>query len=177
MEYELKRSHRKTLCLEIREDGSLLVRAPLFLSESAVDAFVEKKRAWVEKKSAEQGRRSRPEISVGEREELRKRAAAILPPRVAYWEEKTGLSARRVRISSAGKRFGSCSPKNVVSLSLYLALYPRHLVDYVIVHELCHTVFHNHSKDFYSLVEKFLPDWKQLQRELRANPIPAVRKF
>ena len=108
------------------------------------------------------------------REEIRSRARSVLSPRVEYWSKTTGLRYQSLRISVAEKRFGSCNSKAGISLTCYLADLPQELIDYVIVHELCHTVHLNHSKDFYSLLSRFLPDYREREKELGSVILPTV---
>jgi predicted metal-dependent hydrolase len=64
------------------------------------------------------------------------------------------------------KQWGSCSPKGRLSLNPLLVKASRACIDYVIIHELCHLRYHNHSKDYYRLLEKTLPDWKATKQRL-----------
>lgn len=100
---------------------------------------------------------------------LRKKAAEYLPPLVALWASRYGLSFRAVKISKARTRWGSCSSEKNISLSFYLMLVPAHLMDYVILHELAHTVEMNHGPKFWELLNG-MTDGKALalRRELRA---------
>ncbi len=93
----------------------------------------------------------------------RKQAARIIGERVAYFAKLFGLDVRSMRITSARTRWGSCSPKGVLSFSWRLLMTPPEVIDYVIVHELAHTVHHNHSKHFWDLVEKWMPDYLSLE--------------
>ena len=72
-----------------------------------------------------------------------------------------------IKITSARKRFGSCSGKNSICFSLYLMTYPKEAVDYVVVHELAHIKYHNHSKEFYNFIERFMPDYKEREKFLK----------
>ncbi len=169
----MKRSDRKTLSVEIQKDGTVLVRAPFFLSEMRIELFLSEKQNWIEKKRAlVLSRGSEVVLHSRQIEQLRKNAKERILPRVRMWSEKTGLSYTAARITSARGRFGSCSGKNSLSFSLYLALCSDELIDYVIVHELCHTKEHNHSPAFYALVEQHLPDWKARHLELKKIIIP-----
>ena len=80
-----------------------------------------------------------------------------------------GVSYGTVKITSAQKRFGSCSAKNNICFSYILMQYPIEAIEYVVVHELAHTVHHDHSKAFYALIEKYMPDYKQREKLLRTN--------
>ena len=99
--------------------------------------------------------------------EMRRRAKAELPPRVAYYSQILGVAPTGIKITSAKKRFGSCNGKNSICFSLYLMQYPQAAIDYVVVHELCHIRHHDHSPAFYRLVESVLPDYKERERLLR----------
>ena len=97
----------------------------------------------------------------------RQQASHFIPERVKFFAELHQLQYEKIKITSARTRWGSCSPKNTLSFSWRLMLTPPEVIDYVIIHELAHTVHHNHSKRFWSLVEKFLPDYKARRKQLR----------
>lgn len=97
----------------------------------------------------------------------RKQAARIIAERVAHFAKQFRLEVRNLRITSARTRWGSCSPKGVLSFSWRLLMTPPEVIDYVIVHELAHTVHHNHSKRFWDLVEKWMPDYRERRKQLR----------
>lgn len=100
---------------------------------------------------------------------LRKRAAEYLPPLVALWASRFGLTFRAVRISKARARWGSCSSEKNISLSFYLMLIPARLMDYVILHELAHTKEMNHGPRFWELLNSMTDGQAlALRKELRA---------
>lgn len=94
-------------------------------------------------------------------------AKEALIPRVQTLSEQTGLMITAVKINSAKTRWGSCSAAKSVNLSHRLIAADPKLIDYVIIHELCHTVHMDHSHDFYRLVENFLPDYKEREKGLK----------
>ena len=108
-----------------------------------------------------------PEPTAEEIAELRRRAKEYLPERTAYFAKIMGVEYTSVKITSAKTRYGSCSGKNGICYSLYLMQKPIEAVDYVVVHELAHTVHHNHSAQFYQLIEKYMPDYKERNRLLK----------
>lgn len=165
--YELIRSSRRTLSLEIARDGQILVRAPMRLPQKRIDAFLEEHLDWIAKHQEIQSRRraAHPEPAPGEREELIRRAKEILPQKVDYFSRIMGLYPTGITITGAEKRFGSCSGKNRICFSWRLMAYPEAAVDYVVVHELAHIRHKNHGKDFYACVASVLPDWK-VRRQL-----------
>ena len=100
-----------------------------------------------------------PLDAAGERlriESLRRAARSDLPERVERVARRFGFVYGKVSIRVMRTRWGSCSPRNDLSLNLYLMLLPEPLRDYVIVHELCHTVHHDHSPRFHALVNRCL---------------------
>lgn len=99
---------------------------------------------------------------------LRREAAEYLPPRLARLAKQWGFTYKEARITSGHTRWGSCSSDNTISLNLSLMSLPEHLIDYVICHELCHTVEHNHSDQFWTLVASYMPNWKEVRKELKA---------
>jgi len=167
--YELIRSRRKTLALEITPDCRVLVRAPLHLAQNRIDAFVERHTDWIERHLEQQRQKTArmPPPTEAEIEALKAKARAILPEKVAFWSQKMGLTPTGLKITTARKRFGSCSGKNSLCFSCFLMRYPEEAVDLVVVHELCHIKVKNHSRDFYALLEQVLPDHKERKKLLK----------
>ncbi len=117
-DYELIRSNRRTLALEVR-DGTVRVRAPRRVSRAEIDAFVQSHAAWIERSLARQQvrRDAHPEPDETQRAEYIRRAKEILPGRVAYYANVMGLRPAGVTITSARTRFGSCSSKGRLCFS------------------------------------------------------------
>lgn len=177
-EYKIIKSHRKSIAIEVSREGEITVRAPLFCSRRRINTFLNQKQAWIEKtvrKMKMNAVQSEP-ISKDEIEKLREKAKELIPQRVEQIAALMSVGYNGVKITSATKRFGSCSAKNSLCFSLYLMQFEWELIDYVIVHELAHTVHHNHSASFYKLVEKYLPDYKARQRALKARRYPINHK-
>ena len=101
-------------------------------------------------------------------EELRIQAKAHLPQRTHELAQTYGFHYKDVKIQSSRTNWGSCSGKNSINLSLYLMTLPSHLIDYVIKHELCHTVHHDHSPNFWALMDSVTNNQAhELRKELR----------
>ena len=167
--YQLPRSARKTLSLEIRHDGRLVVRAPLRTTQRQIDEFIANHEAWIASNLEKQRlrREARPEPSDQEREALVRLAMERLPGRVAHFAAIMGLYPAGITITGARTRFGSCSGKNRICFSWRLMQYPEEAVDYVVVHELAHIRHKNHSPAFYACVEQVLPDWRERRQMLK----------
>ena len=88
-------------------------------------------------------------------ESLRRNAKSILPSRLASLSKQCGLPYSSVKINSSQGRWGSCSARKDINWSYYLVLLPSHLIDYVLLHELCHTREMNHSERFWVLLNQF----------------------
>ncbi len=100
-------------------------------------------------------------------ESLRKEAKIILVKRTQELAELNGFSISEIRIKNMRSRWGSCSIKGNVNLNLHLMRLPKHLSDYVILHELVHTRHHNHGPSFWNELNKYVADAKALSKELR----------
>jgi len=159
--YNLKRSKRKTLALEITFDSQIIVRAPMYISQKKIDDFVQKHEQWLEKHLEKQSKRQcSNELTPQQIEELKRQASEVLPKKVEYYSNLMQLYPTGVKITSAKRRFGSCNGKNSLCFSYRLMQYPNDAVDYVVVHELAHIKYKDHSRNFYSLIEQYMPDYK-----------------
>lgn len=169
MEYTLIRSKRKTVALQVNADGELIVRAPMRFSERKIKKLIEEHCEWIEKKTAESIERksNHPKLSEEEIAAYKKQAKALLPVLTEKYADIMGVEYGTVKITSAQKRFGSCSGKNNICYSYILMQYPIEAIEYVVVHELAHTVHHDHSRAFYDLIAKYLPDYKQREKLLK----------
>ena len=168
--YELIRSRRRTLALEITKDCRVLVRAPLRLSQAKIDAFVSSHEAWIQahlEQQRQQMASAPPPPTPEEIAALKAQAWAILPEKVAYWSAKMGVHPTGLKITTARKRYGSCSGKNSLCFSCFLMNSPEAAIDLVVVHELCHIREKNHGKRFYALLEQYLPDYKERKKLLK----------
>ena len=170
MEYEIRRSARKTIALEITDRATLLVRAPLKMSNREIESFVLKYSDWVSEKLKTAQKRAEREQAIDLREkELREAAEHLLPVLTARYSAVMGVKPTSVKITSAKKRFGSCSVKNGICFSWRLMAYPEPAIEYVVVHELAHIKHHNHSAAFYKLIEKYMPDYRSRRALLRGD--------
>lgn len=169
--YTVIRSKRKTISVEVTKEAEVLVRCPVWLSKKEIDRFVLKNGEWIASHKEQMERRAayeREHLATQEQKDaLIERAREILPQRTAYYSGLMGLSPTGLKITSAQKRFGSCSGRDSLCFSWRLMLYPAEAVDYVVVHELAHIRHKNHSKAFYKLVAQYLPDYKERERLLK----------
>lgn len=162
MDYSVIYSNRKTISLSVK-GGVVTVRAPRRTPKSFIDDFVRRHSAFIEKHLPEE--KSRMEkyclLTESEIEKIKKEARAYFSEKTEYYSQIMGLKYSRIRITGAKTRFGSCSSKGNISFSYRLMLYPEAAREYVVVHELAHLCEMNHSKNFYAVIEKILPDYKE----------------
>lgn len=174
MGYEIKiiRSARKTLALEIKEPGLLLVRAPNKLSNVRIRAFLAEKEAWIEKHMAFLAQRAEKKdesskISLDEIEQLSAEAKCVFPEMAARYAALMGVDYGRITIRNQKTRWGSCSSKGNLNFNCLLMLAPREVQEYVVVHELAHRKEMNHSPRFWSIVESVKPNYIQARKWLK----------
>jgi predicted metal-dependent hydrolase len=190
-EVTLSRTRRsKRIVLSVRPGGKVLLSFPLWTTQRQALDFLDRKIDWVEvarlriaakypsagagdsdgsgdfdeaDRAAGQAARERA------REALRAEAGAKLPAMVARLAAEHGFSHGAVRIKATRSRWGSCTPRNDINLSLALAALPDHLAEYIVLHELCHTVHRNHSARFHALLDSVTGGRsRSLNRELKA---------
>ncbi|MDO4321865.1 MAG: SprT family zinc-dependent metalloprotease [Lachnospiraceae bacterium] len=169
MEYTVIRSKRKTIALQVTRDGQVVVRAPLRMSSARIKDFVNRNSAWIEKKQGEWAlvREKQHIITEQERAEGIAAAKQYIPQRAAFYAERMGVTYGRICIREQKTRWGSCSSKGHLNFNWKLMLMPGDVLDYVVVHELAHRKEMNHSPKFWAVVEKELPDYRQLRDKLK----------
>ena len=173
-EIKVIRSSRKTMVLEIIKDGTILVRAPYRMPESEIRRFIQEKSDWIEKhvQRIEERQRTLPPVEGLTMKDIRKladQASVVIPKRVEYFAEKIPVTYGRITIRNQKTRWGSCSGKGNLNFNCLLMLAPPEVLDYVVVHELCHRKEMNHSERFWREVENILPDYRERKKWLKEN--------
>ncbi len=164
--YTVTRSKRKTIAIRVDIDCNIMVKAPYSVSDERITEFVDSKKQWLEKTIIQQKekKKNQPDFTDEQLTCMRRRAKQIIPPKVEYYSKIMGVTPTSVKINSAKTRYGSCSGKNSLNFSLYLMAKDERFIDYVVIHELAHIKHHNHSKEFYEFIEKFMPDYKIISK-------------
>ena len=173
-EIKVIRSSRKTMVLEIIKDGMILVRAPYRMPESEIRRFIQEKSDWIEKhvQRIEERQRTLTPVEGLTMKDIRKladQASVVIPKRVEYFAEKIPVTYGRITIRNQKTRWGSCSSKGNLNFNCLLMLAPPEVLDYVVVHELCHRKEMNHSERFWREVENILPDYRERKKWLKEN--------
>ncbi|MCD8124321.1 MAG: M48 family metallopeptidase [Lachnospiraceae bacterium] len=179
--YRVIRSNRKTISLQIHEDG-LLVRAPQRMTDAEIAHFINDHRDWIEKntKKLAEERKNRPKVerlSMEEIQALADQALQVIPERVKYYAPQIGVTYGRITIRNQRSRWGSCSAKGNLNFNCLLMLAPPEVVDAVVVHELCHRKVMNHSHAFYEEVHRVYPDYDRWAQWLRENGGTLLRRM
>ena len=171
---EIVRSRRKTVSIEIKEDASILVRAPKRVPVWEIERFLKEKSGWIDKhiKRVQDRNEKLKNIEPIGRWELRDiadEALRVIPKKVAYYAEVLGVTYGRITIRNQKTLWGSCSARGNLNFNCMLMKAPERVQDYVVVHELCHRKEMNHSQRFWALVGEVIPEYKECRRWLKEN--------
>ena len=162
MNYKVVKEIRSSILISVK-NGEIIVRAPKTVSDEYVSAFVCKHRRWIANRlEAESKQKERLSLldSV-DLKTLRCEASEYFENEAKRYSDIMGLKYGRIKITSAKKRLGSCNSDGTICFSYMLMLYPEYAREYVVVHELAHLVEMNHSKRFYKIIERVMPDYKK----------------
>ena len=165
------RTSRKTMALQIEEDGQVTVRVPRTVTEAQAEEFARRHGEWILKtrKRVLQNASWRRSYTEAEKQTGKQRLSRKLEERLALFASVMGVSYGRVSIRDQRTRWGSCSGKGNLNFNWKLSLVPDEILDYVVVHELAHRIEMNHSANFWREVEKILPDYRERRMWLKEN--------
>ena len=181
MNVKIIRSNRKTLAIQINPDLSVTVRVPMYAPQSDIERILREKEGWIqkhiekiremkEKKKETQGESVESEYLTNEEiKKLADKALQHIPKRVSYYAKQIGVTYGKITIRNQKTRWGSCSSKGNLNFNCLLMLTPSEVIDYVVVHELCHRKEMNHSVAFWAEVEKVIPNYKEQVKWLKEN--------
>ena len=113
------------------------------------------------------GRETQQEIREALEAFYREKAAEKIGPKVAYWSGKTGIGYNQLYFRKQAKRWGSCTPRNNIVINTEAIKLPWSLIDYLILHELCHVRYKDHSKAFWAEVSKYQKKWRELDERMK----------
>ena len=177
LNYTLIRSDRRTLALRLLPDGSLEVRAPRRFPRAEIDRFVRSHAGWVEKhrQARPAPAAGTPPLTAGELAALKQRGKQIFAQRAARYAPLVGVDYGQISVRCQKTKWGSCSAKGNLNFNCLLLLAPDPVLDYVVVHELCHRLEMNHSKRFYENVYRVFPEYDRWHGWLKEHG-PALMK-
>ena len=175
--YQIIKSDRKTIAIQIKPDGQVVVRCPKRMRVEEAKRFVESKADWIEKHLAKRPPQDVAKYTPKEVEQLREQARKLVTERVRYYAPIVGVTYGQIAIRTQHTRWGSCSSKGNLNFNCLLALVPPEVLDYVVVHELCHRKELNHSDHFWNEVRRILPDYKVQRKWLKDYGSPLISKL
>ncbi len=154
--------------LTVRPGGDVILTVPSGAGETAITRFMDRHMSWVVR-AVKRMRNQIPLPVYGKRAYVRykEEARSFVEGRVHFWASIYKISFKRIAIRNTKTRWGSCSREGNLNFSYAILFLPKELADYCIVHEICHLKEHNHSKNFWALVEAALPDYKKRRVMLR----------
>ncbi len=176
---EIIRSKRKSMEIQICQDGHLRVRAPYFTTDTEISDFLREKSNWISKhrevvkREQETGMQR---LSAQDIKKLADEAVGVIPEKVHRFAKQIGVDYGRITIRNQKIRWGSCSAKGNLNFNCLLMLTPDDVQDYVVIHELCHRKQMNHSSKFWAEVEHMMPDYKQKRKWLKENGGEIMRR-
>ncbi len=160
LEYEIKYSKIKNIYIQIKY-GKVIVKAPKKVSKKEIEKILEQKSEWIQK-TIEKETKKQEKKPLYTKEEFKE----IVEKNANELVKQTGLVPNKITIKKIKYAWGSCSNKKNITINLELIKYSEQAIRYVILHEFCHIKYMNHSKDFWNLVEKYMPDYKQIKKNL-----------
>lgn len=171
---EVRRSKRKSAAIKITADMQIVVFVPLYVSDNEIERMVISKSKWIDEhmlkvQSTIDERSKLEKITFEQVKELADQAVEYIPKRVKYYAEKENFVYNKITIKNLVSRWGSCSTKGNLNFNCLLMLTPDYVIDYIVVHELCHLREMNHSEKFWAEVEKIIPDYQRAELWLKQN--------
>ena len=175
--YRTIRGQRKTVAIQITPAGEVVVRAPKRMPEAAIRAFVASKESWIKKHLAKISAQPQlPALTEAERKALAEEVKTVIAQRVTRFAPLVGVTYGNITIRSQRSRWGSCSTKGNLNFNCLLMLAPPEVLDYVVVHELCHRKEMNHSPRFWAEVERVMPDYRIHKQWLKDHGAELLRR-
>lgn len=159
--YEIIYSKIKNVYIQIK-DGKVIIRAPKRMSEKELEKMIEKKSEWIER-NLEKSRQKQEKEELYTKEQFKK----IVETNANELINITGLIPNKIRIRDIKYAWGSCSNNKNITINKNLISYSELVIRYVILHELCHLKYMNHTKEFWSLVQKYMPEYKKAKAEFK----------
>ena len=161
IEYQIIRKNIKNLYISIK-DGYVIVTAPKHVKEDEIKLLINKKKKWIEKKLQQINKKEQREDLYTEEKfiEIVQRNAKDLI-------NQTKLKPNKLRVRDIKYAWGSCSSNKNITINIKLIKYSENAIRYVILHELCHLQYMNHSKKFWNLVQTYMPNYKDAKKELK----------
>ena len=163
--------------IQIMPDGSVTVRCPKRMRQDDIRKSVESKSGWIEKHLAGLDLAAPEKLTEQEVKLLREKTRKLVTERVKHYAAIIGVHYNQIAIRTQRTRWGSCSSKGNLNFNCLLMLVPPEVLDYVVVHELCHRKELNHSARFWSEVERVIPGYRAQKKWLKDYGTPLISKL
>ncbi len=164
---EIVRKNIKNMYLRVLPpEGRVVISAPIRMSEKTIRKFIESKYDWIQKQQKKILKRQEENMEIID---SKKRETLIddISKLITQWENIIGVKASAFTIRDMKTRWGSCNIRtHKLCFNLQLAKKSPECVEYVVVHELVHILEGSHNKVFKGYMDRFLPNWRQLKKEL-----------
>lgn len=161
IQYSIIRKNIKNVYISIK-NGAVIITAPKYVAKEEIEKLLIKKVNWIYKKlKTQEIETEKPDLYT--KEEFVK----IVEKTAKELIYETGIKPNKIRIREIKYAWGSCSSNKNITINLKLMKYSKEAIKYVILHELCHIKHMNHSKDFWELVKNYMPNYKEVKKELK----------
>ncbi len=161
-QYQITYSKIKNVYIQIK-DGKVLIKAPKRIPKKELEKIIEQKSDWINK-NLEKSKQKKERKTLYTEERFKQ----IVEEQTNTLIKQTGLVPNKIRIRNIKYAWGTCSANKNITINYNLIKYSEQAIKYVILHELCHLKYMNHSKEFWSLVQKYMPEYKEIKKEFKA---------
>lgn len=160
IKYEIIRKNIKNVYISIK-NGAVIITAPKYVAQEEIEKLLMKKVNWIYKKLETQKiKNEKPDLYT--KEEFIQIVEKIAKELIC----EIGVKPNKIRMREIKYAWGSCSSNKNITINLKLMAYSKEAIRYVILHELCHIKYMNHSKKFWELVKSYMPNYKEVKKEL-----------
>ncbi len=165
IEYTIVKSNIKHTYIQIK-NGEVIVKAPKKMSNKNIKEIVEKQRSWIDKKLKEE-KKMQLELITPITQEETQYLKKIVEKSIEKYSKNIGEKPNKVTIKKMKYAWGSCTSKRNIAINIMLAKKPKELIEYVVLHEICHLKYMNHSKNFWNLVNENMENYKEYRKRLK----------
>ena len=179
MTIDVIKSNRRTIEIKILDDLTVRVKVPKFMSKKEINKYIDNHMDWINGALALQKEKNESikYLTDEEIQQCIEKANDVLPQKTLEFAKMMDVDIKKISIKSLKCKWGSCSSDGHIILNYKIMLAPQSVWEYVIIHELAHRVYMNHSHDFYNLIKKYKPDYKESISYLKQNGYVILKSF